>query len=487
MLTRTVADTAAMLDVLAGYEPGDATWAPPPPEPFAAARAREPPAACGSPRRRCRRSPTRSSTRCARGPSRDAAELLRSLGHEVEEVDPPWRSDGLAELFGAVFSSQIALSIAYSARDRRARADRRGHGADELGDLLDDRASWARSRVQVRGDRQLQAFARRLVSFLEPYDALLTPALAQRPLPIGTLDTAAPEPMATFTPLGPVHAVHARRSTPPASRRSRCRCSTARTGCRSACSSSGARPRRGSCWRSRRSSSGSAVGGRAGRGARAADRPQPPPSTAAIALRLDAERLGVGGAAGGVIDDLHQLGLVPGRERARAASRARAARSARETIGVGTCTSGRRRLSEREHACARSRSWLSVSGPGELVALAGAARRRAQRRHHAVGDVLGPDRLEAARARARRRASRGSSAQPLEQRQPRVAGGVHDRRREHDRAAGRCRAPPARRAPWRAGSACGAGCEAPSAEKKTKRSTPWRCAPPRPCARSRCR
>ena len=35
MLTRTVADTAALLDVLAGYEPGDATWAPPPAEPFA--------------------------------------------------------------------------------------------------------------------------------------------------------------------------------------------------------------------------------------------------------------------------------------------------------------------------------------------------------------------------------------------------------------------------------------------------------------------
>ena len=35
VLTRTVADTAAILDVLAGYEPGDATWAPPPAEPFA--------------------------------------------------------------------------------------------------------------------------------------------------------------------------------------------------------------------------------------------------------------------------------------------------------------------------------------------------------------------------------------------------------------------------------------------------------------------
>jgi amidase len=49
---------------------------------------------------------------------------------------------------------------------------------------------------------QLQAHSRRLVSFLEPYDALLTPALAERPLPLGTLDTAAPEPMSTFTRSG---------------------------------------------------------------------------------------------------------------------------------------------------------------------------------------------------------------------------------------------------------------------------------------------
>jgi amidase len=57
---------------------------------------------------------------------------------------------------------------------------------------------------------QLQAFSRRLVSFLAPYDALLTPALAERPLPLGTLDTAAPDPMSTFrrsalfTPFTPV-------------------------------------------------------------------------------------------------------------------------------------------------------------------------------------------------------------------------------------------------------------------------------------------
>ncbi|HWX44801.1 MAG TPA: amidase family protein, partial [Solirubrobacteraceae bacterium] len=49
---------------------------------------------------------------------------------------------------------------------------------------------------------RLQAFTRQLVEFLEPYDALLTPALAERPLELGTLDTAAPDPMSTFSRSG---------------------------------------------------------------------------------------------------------------------------------------------------------------------------------------------------------------------------------------------------------------------------------------------
>src|SRR6476646_7888886 len=89
MLTRTVADTAALLDVLAGYEPGDATWAPPPPRSFARAAEDRP--------SRLRIAATTMppipeaevDPMSARAVS-DAAELLRSLGHDVEEVDPPW-------------------------------------------------------------------------------------------------------------------------------------------------------------------------------------------------------------------------------------------------------------------------------------------------------------------------------------------------------------------------------------------------------------
>jgi amidase len=199
VLTRTVGDTAAILDVLQGYEVGDASWAPPPSEPYAVASERVPAglriAATTLP-------PIPDATVdpvCAQAVD-DAAELLRSLGHTVEEVDPPWQIPGLSELFGGLFSIHIATSIAYSG----IVGGREPSAADM------EPMSWAIfSMVQnlsaVQGltmTFQLEALTRQLVTFLQPYDMLLTPALAERPLPLGSLDTAAPDPMSTFTRSG---------------------------------------------------------------------------------------------------------------------------------------------------------------------------------------------------------------------------------------------------------------------------------------------
>jgi amidase len=199
MLTRSVADSAAILDVLAGYEPGDATWAPPPLEPFARSAERVP----GTLRIAATTLPPIPDAPL--DPSAvlavsEASELLRSLGHEVEEVDPPWQQEDLGDLFGAVFCTAIATSIGYSG----IVAGREPTPADM------EPMSWAifslaRGLNAVEGAGaavQLQGFARALVAFLEPYDAVLTPALAERPLALGTLDTAAADPMSTFTRSG---------------------------------------------------------------------------------------------------------------------------------------------------------------------------------------------------------------------------------------------------------------------------------------------
>ena len=199
MLTRSVADSAALLDVLAGYEPGDATWAPPPREPFARAAERAPgplriAATTLSPIPDAPVDPV-----CARA-VKDASELLRSLGHEVEHVDPPWQEDSLREVFGAVFCQAIAISIAFSGSVAGREPTERD--MEPMSWAIFSLARTLNSIEALGAAIRLQAFARKLVAFLAPYDALLTPALAERPLPLGALDTAAPEPMSTFTRSG---------------------------------------------------------------------------------------------------------------------------------------------------------------------------------------------------------------------------------------------------------------------------------------------
>ena len=199
MLTRTVADTAAILDVLAGYETGDATWAPPPPEPFADAAAR-PPSALRIAATTLPPVADAVVDPLAAQAVDDAAELLRELGHEVQEVQPPWQTEGVQELFGAVFCTHISLSIAFSGI-----VAGREPTAEDMEPMSWAIYSMVRKLSAVEGlaaASRLQAFTRQLVQFLDPYDALLTPALAERPLPLGTLDTAAPDPMSTFTRSG---------------------------------------------------------------------------------------------------------------------------------------------------------------------------------------------------------------------------------------------------------------------------------------------
>jgi amidase len=195
VLTRTVAETALLLDVLAGPEPGDASWAPPPAEPFAVTAARAP--------GRLRIGVTTSMPLveaaldpvCARA-ARDAAELLANLGHEVEEVRPPWDAPGLLDRFAAVFGpaicTQIAVAGMLAGREPRA---------EDMEPL--SWARWAHSKGIDAVEAAvvtyvLQAFARAVTAWSAPYDAILTPALAQAPVPIGALDPCGPDPMGTF-------------------------------------------------------------------------------------------------------------------------------------------------------------------------------------------------------------------------------------------------------------------------------------------------
>jgi amidase len=192
VLTRTVTETAQLLDVLAGYEVGDATWAARPVEPYATAVRRDP--------GRLRVAMTAQNAfgsevdpECERG-MRATGELLASLGHEVEEASPALPGGNIYELFIDVFGPAVSLGVSYG--ELLAGRPPEDDEIEPLSRALHERARGITSVGYLGAVAQLQAVARGIVAFFAEYDLLLTPALAERPLRIGECHGYGEDPMA---------------------------------------------------------------------------------------------------------------------------------------------------------------------------------------------------------------------------------------------------------------------------------------------------
>jgi amidase len=194
VVSRTVADTAAALDVLAGYEPGDASWAPPPFEPFSVTAGRDP-------------GPLRVGMMLHPGvavdldpqaerATRDAASLLESLGHHVEQVDAPVQFEQLIDMFTDLWAAMVSLGVMFGELVSGRQAT--DENIEPLTMALHRRGLETGSSHYLRSLTLLQRVARGAVEWSSQWDLVLTPALAKRPLRIGELDTCAPDPMATF-------------------------------------------------------------------------------------------------------------------------------------------------------------------------------------------------------------------------------------------------------------------------------------------------
>ena len=197
MLTRTVEDSARALDVMAGYEPGDSTWAPDPSEPFASAVGRDP----GKLRIGLVMKPPIDAPvdPICEGAARDAAELLAGLGHEVVEVDPPWgrESDAhLLALFTVLYAANIGLGVAFGGMvsGSEPTPDR----VEKLTWEMFQRGLGQSSIEYLAALSQLQRYTRELIEFQSDFDLLMTPALAQRPLEIGDIKPDGDDPMGEF-------------------------------------------------------------------------------------------------------------------------------------------------------------------------------------------------------------------------------------------------------------------------------------------------
>ncbi|MBB4661177.1 amidase family protein [Conexibacter arvalis] len=195
VLTRTVAESAVVLDLLAGPEPGDASWAPAPSEPFAQTAAREPgPLRIGF----CLRPPLTETPidPIAAQAVHDAVALLQELGHEVEEIDPPWAVPGLLDLFSAAFGPAVGSAMVFAATV--AGREPTPEDMEPLSWMLWERSGELGAARYLAAIAQLQALARTLVTATAAYDAVLTPSLAQRPVPIGEVNGVTDDPAGTF-------------------------------------------------------------------------------------------------------------------------------------------------------------------------------------------------------------------------------------------------------------------------------------------------
>jgi len=191
VLTRSVRDTAAVLDATARPAPGDPYYAPPPRRPFL----REVGADPGRLRigfRTRRPGVDADSHPDSIAAVHGAARLLESLGHAVEPVEIPQLDDpALTEAVGGIFSAFVARDL-----DRWSAALGRAIQPSEL-------EPWNQQMVEIGRTvtaadyiaalERANDYARGLARFWHgddkpAYDLLLTPQLADLPPRIGVLD-----------------------------------------------------------------------------------------------------------------------------------------------------------------------------------------------------------------------------------------------------------------------------------------------------------
>ncbi|MGE0624158.1 MAG: amidase [Pseudomonadales bacterium] len=189
VVSRTVRDSAVLLDLTHGPARGDPYHAPhfagsfldasrAPPEPLRIALDLSP-VSFGALHDECRRGVT------------ETAVLLESLGHHVEERSPEFDRAGFTMATGTLVAANVANNV-------YGRAESLGAA------VTPDVVEWHTFRMAEAG-RQLSAdlyarsinvihaTGRQLERFFEDWDLILSPVLLQPPVPLGYLDTNDPD------------------------------------------------------------------------------------------------------------------------------------------------------------------------------------------------------------------------------------------------------------------------------------------------------
>ena len=205
-LTRSVRDSAVLLDATAGPDLGDPYPAPPPARPFSEE--------VGAPPGRLR---VALSTVAATGvpvhpdcaaAAREAAALCAELGHDVIEASPDIDGAEVSQAFITLWSAGVAWTI-----DDWARRTGQTPAPDRFEPLtwgLYEMGGRRSAATYLLALQDLQRIAREVARFFTTCDVWLTPTLAEPPVPLGSFDPTPENPLqglfraAEFVPFTPI-------------------------------------------------------------------------------------------------------------------------------------------------------------------------------------------------------------------------------------------------------------------------------------------
>jgi len=193
-ITRSVRDSAALLDATSGPDVGDPYCAPPPQRPFAQEVGVDP--------GRLRIAfTTVAPTGVSIHPDcisavQDAASLCADLGHEVGEAAPALDGEKMAKAFATLWTADCAATLSRIARRT---------GQTLKPDLVEP-LTWALYEMGQRftavdylmSVQTLQSIGRLVARSFVDYDVWITPTLGQPPVPLGTFNSQPDDPLAGF-------------------------------------------------------------------------------------------------------------------------------------------------------------------------------------------------------------------------------------------------------------------------------------------------
>ncbi len=186
VLTRSVRDSAAMLDATAGPGIGALYYAPSPERSFLSESAQDPPvlkiAFTSDPFL-----PSEIHEDCLEA-LQDAVELCRDLGHELIEIQPELDPSALAGLFLTLVFAETRADI----REMELALGRTANHRDfePLTWVINLLGRYTSSLDYLRAMHELEKCAAYLGGFFRDYDVLLTPTLALPPVEVGSMKPA---------------------------------------------------------------------------------------------------------------------------------------------------------------------------------------------------------------------------------------------------------------------------------------------------------